>query len=350
MTEQLIFDISNERTIPDFIFDVKILYQLAGMKVETLEGLAVRVLGQHACEGLRLAMERFNAHVRSFPLVGLANVPEAKRIPPEVILEITVEREKLTRELWNIFANPDVLHFYPHFFPHVANLHAIAKNLGLHFNFVTKNGRLSFKPGTLNPYLMTKESRKSIKAGENCRIVQFDWRSCQPRLAFQFAGYGPDLPWDIYSLFPGDREKNKQGFIRWMFSPQFANDDVFGKIGKPIKDLRKRLFENAMDGVLKNPNGRPLFLRNAAEHLVFQNWIASSEADLLFELVSGIHKSILAGKRSQILFPFHDAIVAEIHDDEREEMIQKIHSVMAVVCPVGISIGENFGEMKPYAI
>jgi len=67
-------------------------------------------------------------------------------------------------------------------------------------------------------------------------------------------------------------------------------------------------------------------------------------------------KNILVSKKSRIMFPFHDCIVFEIHNDEKD-LVGVIKSFMEgfykdkvffATFPVSVKCGSNFGELEAF--
>lgn len=371
-----------------FLYDVKVLYELAGYDFRSLIDLGKQILGEGRLEHYEDLSSRMKAHIKSYRVVGI-NIGRYNRkqlLPQELFENLYLERSAIIAELYNKFNDEDILKFYKTMFKSVKELHVISsqpvhidldavkdisnhhissvrKNISdgkiyLKFNAVgAKTGRLSLKKGTVNIYGMPKVVRKCIVPRKGCTIVQFDFKSFQPRLAIfstedeEFKSRFKNIE-DIYSIFPGDRSKNKIAFIAWMFSNM--RHELFGEEAKPIQEMRDKLYQEAVTtGRLTNNFGRVLYFRNhEKKNAVYQNYITSLEVDVILTLVRWINP-VLKNRKSKILFPFHDSIVFEIHENERE-LIPAIknfmesfhHQQFGTLLPVEAQEGGNFGEMN----
>lgn len=229
----------------------------------------------------------------------------------------------------------------------------------VHFNLIgTKTGRLTTKRGTIPVLTMQKKVRKAIKVPENFEIYQFDYKSFQPRIAIystddqDFKDRMSSIQ-DIYSIFEGNRSENKLLFLRWMFSLEYKNKQFEDK-AFAISSLRNKIYKQAVnDGFVKNKFGRVLFFNDEEKNVVFQNYISSNEADIVLNILCEINE-FLKNKKSQIMFPFHDALFVKIHDSEKELVNQIINimecsfenSLFFCKYPVDVKHGKNFGELQ----
>lgn len=356
----LVYDISTLDNLSSFCYDVKILYQLKGDKVKSFTDLCHACLASWEAEDYHRSCQKIKAQLRSYCQCGIS-VEEffMQELMPKGVLErMELEKQKLVDRLFYRFSNEQIIAFYERFFTKLQCLHRISKNLNLKFNFVgTKTGRLSFQHNTFNPYVLPKEKRDCIRARAGYKIYEFDLKSSQPRIAI-FSTFDDRFKADfdhedIYSIFAGNRDDNKISFLRWMYSSSYAADDRFGKVASPIKELRTRVFEQSLNGCVRNQFGRPLFFAGEPDNIVFQNFIASTEADSLYEIVCAM-QSVLDNTQSRILFPFYDAIICEIKDDEvhiaerLKEVIENNYVDHIFFCkfPVEVKCGQDFGHMS----
>jgi hypothetical protein len=332
-----VYDIAELSDLSQFVYDVKILYQLKGYKVRTLTDL-LDFLDFSIADPYRRACDKIRNHIRSYVECGIpVHDYKISQIIPHVVLDTFTETKQgvLTR-LFDRFHDEHVIQFYEEFFPKLQCLHRLSKHLGLKFNFVgSKTGRLSFKQNTFNPYVLPKSKRNCIEARPGHKIYQYDLKSSQPRIAI-FSTYDDAFKQqfletdDIYSVFPGDRHRNKISFLRWMYSLHYTADERFGSLAKPIKELRSHIFDDTIHShVLYNRFGRPLFFSDEEKcypHIVFQRYISSTEADALYEILCDLEQA-LAGSASRILFPFYDAIICEIADED-DQLPQRLRSII----------------------
>ena len=370
-----------------FLYDIKVIYELAGYSFRNLIDLGKQVLGENRLAYYEDLSSRMNAHMRSYRAakIDTKRYDRKQLLPQDLFEKLYLERSAVITELFKEFDEEAVLEFYDTMFKNVRVLYDISKDpinidlaavedisnhhissvkkwsvdnkLYLKFNAVgAKTGRLSFKKSTVNIYGMPKPVRKCIVPKEGYSIVQFDFKSFQPRLAIfstkdeEFKDRFKDIE-DIYSIFPGDRAKNKLAFIAWMFSNM--RNELFGEEAKPIQEMRDELYREAIStGKLVNDFGRVLHFHHEKKNAVYQNYITSLEVDVILTLVRWINP-VLSNRKSRILFPFHDSIVFEIHEKERElipaikNFMETLHrNQLGTLLPVDVQEGRSFGEMN----
>lgn len=361
---QAVYDVMELGSLDNFVYDVKVLYQLRGDKFNTFSELCSSYLSADTMLPYIQLRNRIRAHLRSYIECGIAisNRTLEELTPKHILVSINEEKDNLTQLLFDRFNGEDVFGFYETFFPKLQALHQISSNLDLKFNFVgTKNGRLSFKRNTFNPYVLPKTRRDCIAARPGYKIWQFDIKSSQPRMAI-FSTTDSNFKEkfrtidDVYSIFPGDRQRNKVCFLRWMYGNGTgfpALDEQFERLAHPVKLLRQVIYEDVRSGgTVFNRFSRPLYFGHEPENVVFQNYITSTEADALFEIVHKMHQ-FLKGTHSRILFPFYDAVICEIAEGEPrlpgqlKNLIQTIYSDHVFFCnfPVEAKSGYNFAEL-----
>ncbi len=359
--KNIVYDISEISDLPEFVYDVKILYQLAGLKVESFSGLCNDFLDQYETEAYSRLCKRAKAHLRSYVECG---IPIQKDFIPEPIQKSIVnEREALTDLLFKRFSYDNIISFYEGSFNKIKALHAIGRNAGLKFNFVgSRTGRLAFKKKTFNPYTLPKEKRNCIKARPGYKIWEFDLKSCQPRIAiactFDMDFRDDFLSHDIYSCFKGNRNEVKLRFLHWLFSSNPSHFPEFEMECRPISELRNKIFELACKQNITNLFGRPLYFSDDAQpHTIFQNYITSNEADALLGMTEKVYK-LLQNTQSRVLFPFYDALICEISEEEKE-LPQKIKRLMEdayraetfrCVFPVETKKGDDYAHLEKYDI
>lgn len=366
------------------VYDVKILYDLEGKDTEKLEDLAREVLGNSRVADYSACLEKKRIHQKTYKTtkINWNQFSLETLLPKDLIHKLAQERNSIIREL---FEKSKEKEFYLKFYPVIKclwnmqgrplyiDLESIKDDLSHHSNLIrssvrygelylkfnpvgAKTGRLSFEKGTPNLYILPKELRKCIVAPPDHNIVQLDFKSFQPRLAIfctddtEFKNKFSDIE-DIYSVFPGDREENKISFISWMFSKR--KHEMFDVEASPIIQLRRNLhFEAKRNGRLATKFGRNLHHSDEEENVVFQNYITANEVDAILTLMIKIDES-LNGKRSRIIFPFHDSIVLYVHKDEMfliskiKDLMENEHRLLfGSKFPVSVKCGKNFEQME----
>jgi len=371
-----------------FVYDVKTLYRLFGYKIDSLIDLGTALLGVDRLNRYVDLSNKIKYHLNSYSVckIDYKKYSEDKLFPADLLAELYRERAKVIIELFLRFDEKDVMSFYNKFYDKLKTLFYISQNhilidkeyiknidsfhvqtilksikedntIQLKFNPVgAKTGRLSFEKNSLNIYSLPKERvRQAIIAPDDFRLVQFDYKSFQPRLAIfstdneTFKNKFRNV-YDIYSIFDGDREKNKMGFLAWMFG---VDNNLIEFDALPIRELRMNLYEQFLKlGKLINPFGRVLKYTREPVHSIFQNYITSLEVDCMLAVLQELEMK-LEDKKSKIIFPFHDAIVFYISKHE-VSLIKEIKYIMenthtnmfGTKFPVDIKIGKNFGQME----
>lgn len=363
------------------LYDVKVLYELAGYRFRNLIDLARDVLGEGRVLKYVGISDTIKAHLHSFKVAKInCNQYNIEKLLPEKLIEnLYKERSVLLISLFEKFEKDEVVSFFSErFYDVMRTLHQISQvpikldsssikedethfatslksfggEVNLKFNAVgAKTGRLGFRKNSLNVYNLPRSLRKCIVASEGYKIVQFDYKSFQPRLAIfstedeSFKDKFKDVE-DIYSMFPGDREKNKISFLSWMFS--LRKDEMFEKEASAIQSYRTKLFYEAKkNGRLLNKFGRYMPYTGEEKNVVFQNYITSLEVDSVLSACVWVNK-FLTNKKSRVLLSYHDALICEISKDEMS-MIENIKDFMEMSStgldfrfPVDIKMGSNF--------
>jgi hypothetical protein len=375
------------------VYDVETLYALSGRKFEfeNLIELGEKIFGRSKLEKYTYASNRVNANLRAYRLTKIdpSKYDLDQLIPTDLIQDLYLERSKIIYDLFKEINDQDLLNFYNKFQPTQQKICGLSKQLvsvdldqikefgnypgfqtiksqqvngkvSLYFKPVgAKTGRLSCKKNTVNMLTLPKELRKAIVAEPKSQLVQYDFKSFQPRLAicltmdqeFKNKFLSTD---DVYGQFSGERDKNKIDFLHWMFGTEYEHD-VFAREAAPILALRKRVCEEARaaDGKVTNIFGRPLYFNpDDSNSVIFQNLITSTEVDTMLSVFSHL-VDFLKPRKSKILFPIHDALVLQIFDDEQEliprirELIENffVASVFFARFPVDVKRGKNLGEL-----
>jgi hypothetical protein len=371
-----------------FCKDIKIFYEIMGYKFESFIDLARQILGKDESSKYLQLSQRVNAHIRSFQAANytISKYSVSDLIPNDLLVQLYNEKARLALLLYQQADSKAMNEFYEKFFQAMKELYLLGQqpiyvdmallekeqnhffdiikkdlkndHITLDFQPVgAKTGRISFKKGTTNLYILPTDLRRVLIAPTDYKIIQADFKSFQPRIAIfstedeAFKKKFADVE-DIYSVFPGDRDKNKISFLAWLFSNH--HNPTFEEFARPIKKLRSDLYELAtQDGVLLNKFDRPMFPRDGEEeHVVFQNYITSNEADAILGLTVYL-SNFLKGKKSRLVFPFHDSLVFYIHKDEHflideiKNVMENYHrNVFGVGLPVKIKQGNNFLEIE----
>lgn len=379
------------------IYDIEVLYRLCGYRFNNLMDLGMRILGEEKIHEYNVLSDKINAHLYSYRVsrVNYKKYKKSEIIPENLLLSFYKERFVVLVELYKHFVQSQNTQKIKYFYDtvmkkNIKSLHnvseqpisidtvplraefnfyaeAIKNNLAdnqiyLKYNIVgAKTGRLSFRKNTVNVYSLPKNMRKCIVAPRDFEIVQFDYKSLHPRLAIfsvsdvEFKERFKDIE-DIYSLFSGVREKNKISFLTWMYSEN--PDEKFEKEAWPVYKLRDSLNHTVQrTGELVNIFDRVLkFDLHTKKNIIFQNFITSLEVDMMFGLVRGFEQ-VLRNKKSKILFPFHDALIFQVHKDElsllpeMKKYMEHVYShLFSSTFPVEIKRGKNYGEMSEYRL
>jgi hypothetical protein len=369
--------------------DVKIIYELKGYKFENLVELGNLILGEAELIKYNKLAAKIKAHLTSykFSKISIASHPENQLFPIDLLKEFYSEKTRIIMELYKRYYNEhseELDTFYGSLYKYAYILHNISKSplnidlesikdetghfaksirdntsngeARLYFHIVgAKTGRLAFKKGTINVYGLPRGIRRCIVAPSEYRIVEFDFKSVQPRLAIMATNDGQFKDRfrnvrDIYSIFPGDRQKNKIDFLTWMYGN--VKNEMFEKEASAIGEHRNQLYIRARnEGKIINKFGRILYWQDEEKNVVYQNFITSHEIDAIMLVMKDVY-NLLKQKKSRIIFPFHDSLVCLIHKNE-VNFIEQIKNLMEETLklqfdslfPVEIKSGKNYGEM-----
>lgn len=371
-----------EEEVP-FLWDVKILYELLGYRSENLIGLGQEILGHGPLERYVDLSDQVKAHLRSYREVkiSISAHDTVSLIPEDLLCNLYLERAKVIAKLYVRLDEKGKL-FYKKFHSSMLMLHRIGEQplnvdlaaiqsdtshsavavrkytiddkINLKFSAIgAKTGRLGFRKNSFNPYILPKSVRHCIVPSEGHSIVEFDFKSFQPRLAifltddekFKDSFRGVQ---DIYSVIPGDRAENKIKFLAWMFARERTTNEVFDTHVSQVWDLRRSLVKKCKEqGYLETKWGRKLYLADQPKHIIFQNYITATEADCILQLTE-----FLVDSGIKVLLPFYDAVICEI-PNERADLIESTHmhcelflqEMFNTKFPVDVNTGNNFGNM-----
>ncbi len=367
-----------------FLWDVKILYELLGHKSESLIGLGKDILGFGPMEKYVDLSEQVKAHINSYKQtkIDIMAHQAVQLLPEDLLNDLYLERAKVIKTLYLRLTDEDK-GFYKKFYSSVLVLHHISSDAlnidldsikedmshsavavrryapdgkaKLKFSAVgAKTGRLGFRKNSLNLYILPRETRKCIVPKKDHTLVEIDFKSFQPRLAIfstgneEFESIFRTVD-DIYSVFPGDRKKNKIAFLAWMYATKRIPNEVFDKYAWPVWELRRALAKKCKEqGFLKTKWGRKLYYKDESDHVIFQNFITATEVDCILQLTKDF-----VDMGIKVLFPFHDAVICEVPNEHlyliehaREYSQKFLGKTFGAQFPVGVSIGNNFGNMN----
>jgi hypothetical protein len=374
-----------------FCYDLDILFKLRGYKFDSFNELIKLCFDDNSLHSYWQSFHNLNSYIKSykFSKIDIGKFEIDKLFPEKIWLSFFKEKIFLMIKLYDIIKDEkDIFDFYEDFFyEKCQNIFDISTNyiyfdrnfilndpiensyilgflkehdrMKLKFNFVgAKTGRLGFKKNTFNLYNLPKTLRQSILPKEGHKIVEFDFKNFQPRLAIcstddeNFKNKFNNIE-DIYSVFDGDRDKNKIELISWMYSNQ--KNLKFEKEAFPIKNLRNILFNKSKENrKIVNTFGRPLFFDgNSEDHVVFQNYITSIEVDAILSLMKELDNFKKTNNFFRVLFSFHDAIVCEVNEkniqivSEIKSIIEfKMFSMFNFYFPVTFKVGNNYGMLS----
>ncbi len=367
-----------------FLWDVKILYELLGHKFDDLIDLGKQILGSGRMDKYVALSQKTNAHIKSYKVtnINVSAYEVIQLLPEHLVHDLYIERAGIIMDLLAKLPKKD-REFYKSFYSSVVmleeigreklkiDLSAISDNdthyadmvrrntvdgeVQLKFNPVgAKTGRIGFEKGSFNLYTLPRDMRSCIVASPGHHFVEFDFKASQPRIAIACTGDSAFIDLvrdveDIYSIFPGERDVIKIGFLAWMFGKTRVPNSVYEQYAWPIWELRDRVAKESSDaGFLETRFGRRLSNHEEDRHVIFQNYITATEVDFILGLTQKLHG--LSG--CNVKFPFHDAIVIETYGTEQIGILRRMcenyfQEQFGIKGPVGVKIGKNFGEMKP---
>ena len=373
-----------------FIYDVKILYGLLGHKFDKLIDLMKQLPFDDDVEKYIEMSDKIKYHINSYKntRIDISKFENEVLFPEGALEELYRQRSLLLVKSFNLIQDKDLINYYENYFYkflpviHSMNQNLVEINLD-NFNnkdftipdFVKKNtkenkakvqinpigaktGRMTCKKDSFNFYNINKSIRNIIQASNDSVFLQIDYKSFQPRLAIfstndeQFKNKFGNID-DIYSVFSGDRKRNKLAFLAWMYSNN--SSERFSKEAYPIEKLKLETFKQARkENKIKNVFGRVLYFDdNTEEHVIFQNYITSLEVDFMISVCVELF-NFLKEYKTKILFPFHDSIIFELNKNE-SHLVDSIGNIMInffekrtffTKFPIDVKIGDNLGDMK----
>jgi hypothetical protein len=372
-----------------FLWDVKILYELLGHKTETLIALGTEIFSAGRMQKYVGLSTQVKAHLNSYRQAGIdaGAYDTLKLLPQDLIYDLYLERAEIIKDLF-LRLTVDEKSFYVSFYKSVEVLRDISKeslNIDLEaieddisvqaqavrrsirqgktrvqFNAVgAKTGRLGLRKNSLNIYNMPRHLRKCILPSPGHTLVEVDFKSFQPRLAIaltdndEFIDRFREVD-DIYSVFPGDRSKNKIAFLAWMYAKRKVGHQIFDEHAAPVWELRNALAKRGREqGVLETRWGRRLYFSEGdPKHVIFQNYVTATEVDCILQLTQK-----LVGMGIKVLFPYHDAVVCEVANEDlhviqqiREQSEKLLYDLFSVRFPVGVNTGNNYGNMNAISV
>lgn len=369
----------------EFLWDVKILYELLGQKCNNFIELIRNNLSHEETRRYIELSEQVKAHLVSYrqAKVDITGYQAVQLLPEDLLFDLYYERGRLAARLFFALKEEDK-EFYRDFYHSARTLYSLSANHPLsvdvsaldgdgshfaeavrrnvkegkaHLKFKAvgaKTGRLSFAKNSLNVYNLPKSLRHCVVAPPGKDLIEVDFKSFQPRIAifstdseaFKEEFRKVD---DIYGIFPGDRAENKIAFLAWMYGKTRIPGSVFEKYAWPVWELRDRLAKECRDdGFLKTRWGRRLYLKDEEKHVIFQNFITATEVDCVLKLTCE-----LSNRGFDVLFPYHDAIVCEVPEGDIDYLARIkdicenfLFSVFQANFPVEIKAGKTFGAMN----
>jgi len=372
-----------------FVWDVKSLYELWGVQFRNLIDLSSQELeGSPSQEYSRLADE-IKAHLNSYAQtkIPIHKFNSHELLPNDLLTSLYTERARLTVLLFEKLKPVQKSFYKSSFYGIVQTLSEMQKtpinidlsrikddtthysksirkntrNGKVHLKFKpvgASTGRLSFEKSSLNLYALPKTLRCAVVAPPNFKMLAIDFKSFQPRIAI-FSTSNEDFKkqfdkkLDVYSVLPGDREKNKISFLAWMFSKYRMKSQDLDASLTPIWEFRESIYEKAVkEGVVFTKFGRPMPYDGEKEHIVYQHYITANEVDAILHLLPDLVR-FLENKQSKVLLPFHDCVIFQIHDEElgiikdlRNMMQDSLIDKFDTIFPVEVSLGADLGSMS----
>lgn len=348
-----------------FVWDLQSLYGLKLERAEIIDELFDKDTDKYFFD----LKEKINSHIKSylFCKISLKNYSLDKVIPEDLFKEFYKEKVNCINRLFKSNLLPkECLTFYRKVTEEIKSIIKISNNVlfvdkkptKLMFNiFGAKNSRMSLRKSLVNIYNLSKDKRASITPPEGFKFAQFDYKSFQPRLALSLFGDASIKQQlreneDIYSLFEGDREDNKLELISWMFSNR-KNPKFDTKLAS-LKDYRYKLYNEMKNNSILTPFERPLFFSNEEENVMFQNYICSTEADCIMNLIHHLQTTI-KNTESYLILPFYDCLIYCIKNDDyaiinelKGHMENYLYERFEMKFPVSIKVGPDLLNLEKY--
>lgn len=350
-----------------FVWDLQSLY---GLKLERSE-LIEELFDKQADKLFFDLKEKINAHIKSYTYckISLKNYSLEQIIPKDLFDSFYQAKIDCIDRLFKNNPLPkECLSFYKKNTEQIKSIIKLSNNIlfvdkkptKLMFNiFGAKNSRMSLRKSLVNIYNLSKDKRASITPPEGFKFAQFDYKSFQPRLALSLFGDASIKQQlrdneDIYSLFEGDREANKLELISWMFSNR-KNPKFDTKLAS-LKEQRYRLYRDMQNNSVLTPFERPLFFSDEEENVMFQNYICSTEADCIMNLINHLQNTI-TNTKSYLILPFYDCLIYCIKSEEyaiinelKVHMENYLYERFEMKFPVSIKVGNDLLNLENYNV
>jgi hypothetical protein len=368
---------------PAFLWDVKTLYELLGIKFDTLTGVGRAYLEYGVIQKYSDLSGQVAAHLNSYKQakIDVSKSSSDILLPEDLLRDLYLERARLIIALYLRLSEEDK-EFYKSFYSSMQAIYKVSQDpicvdvslldggayllsaakkqvvdgkMRLKFKAVgAKTGRLGFRKNTFDIYTLPKGLRHFIVPAEGYDLIEIDFKNFQPRVAifstqsetFKDLFRGVE---DIYSIFPGDRAKNKIDFLAWMYAKAKMSNSIFEKSAWPVWEFRNSIADQCREqGYVETIWGRKIYYSNQPNHIIFQNFITATEVDCVLQLMKG-----LLDQGVRVKFPYHDAIICEVPKNNKD-FVEKIKSfcenflfsVFQARFPVAVKRGESFGSMN----
>ena len=235
-------------------------------------------------------------------------------------------------------------------FYHLPSTRALIKALSqnrtsIDYNiFGTKTGRLATSPSSF-PILTLKKELRSVLRPKNDWFVELDYNAAELRTLLALLGKeqptGDIHEWNAKNVYGGSvtRDEAKQRIFAWLYNPESA--DRVSERSYPRQEALTQYWDGTK---VKTPFQREIA---ADKHHALNYLVQSTSSDLFLRKVLESDK-ILQGRKTQIAYLLHDAVV---FDFSMEDM-DALKNVLTVFpqtkfgpFKINVSAGPDLGNM-----
>lgn len=221
------------------------------------------------------------------------------------------------------------------------NLKCFVRNRNVQYNFAsTVTGRLTTKSNSPNILTLPKRYRSifASKWKNEGSLLMVDFSSLEPRIAKKLTSKENYI--DIYEEINNlsednlDRSVIKRAVISTLYGSNTSLDNISKEKTEHLMNVCKEFFKYdnliaranpiSNDGYRKNYFGRPIWnAEESRENIIVNNYIQSTAVDISLSCFYDMIQD-LKTEYCRPIFIIHDAIIFDVHNDEKENFVNHI--------------------------
>lgn len=219
-----------------------------------------------------------------------------------------------------------------------------------HYNIYTSTTRPSNAWNKNNYAALTKEDKERFRSrfDEKGLFVSYDFNSYHPHLLAKIVGYdfGQDDAYEHLSKYFGEtREKTKPLVMRQLYGgvkPEYIDIPYFNKANELSLQLRKLHKKRKLES--------PIFKRNIhweklPPYKIINYYIQLFETECNIVILRDI-LDFLKDYKSKLILYTYDSFLIDFNLDDGKDVIIGIKEIMENICPVHVSVGKRYDDMK----